>query len=424
MKYIVFNDKKVDTALFLQLQDLACVLSGLENLKFKFDYGHYIDLKNQVITASRFWDNLPQREMEAGLKTDIYLRTLGTTRHTHKEQLWQFIAALQQTHLKKFGIQLFTLLEDLRLEEQCKRERPGTSKWFRIRKREYYKYFESQLIVNMNRGYELDELFCLTYLTLFTEIPDPLFQSHARQLTSLERIKSYLYEAFEAKQTKDVIGITERVLYTLTELYERDSMNEYFVSPILTTKQEGDTETIDDLRRQSMLENDDSLEREPSEDEANKEKLPMWHRESKTEEPNRSFLSFDLESGTKIPLLGGTARETESGDQAMGSVQGKSSSSSQKDFSQQELQEEFEQPGSGGKEPLGAENKDVVILLKPVHVPTKEEEMAYREIVQDVELFIIKLAKTIEKTLEHKTSDPYVDPLFYVLAFFQSSLPI
>ena len=413
MKYIVFNDKKVDAALFLQLQDLACVLSGFEDLKFQFDFGHYVDYRNRVVTASRFWDNMPEQDMVAGLKTDIYLRTIGTIRHTMKDQLLSYMEALHDTHLKKFAIALFTLLEDLRLEEQCKRERPGTAKWFQVRRREYYKYFESQLIVNMNRGFELDELFCLIYLTLYSDTPDPLFPSHPRQLAQLERIKPNLYEGFEAKNTRDVTRVSEQVVFSLTELYERDCINEYFVSPVSSlNKQTEDGETIDDLKRKNKLENDDRLERESYEDEAESEKLPMWHRESKTEEPNRSFLSFDLESGTKIPLLGGTARETESGDQAMGAVQGKSTSSSQKDYSKQEVGDEFEQPGSGGKEPFGLENRDVVILSKPVHAPSREEEMAYRELVQDVELYILKLAKTIEKTMEHKKAEPRRDLMF------------
>ncbi len=38
----------------------------------------------------------------------------------------------------------------------------------------------------------------------------------------------------------------------------------------------------------------------------------------------RTFLRFELESGTKTNMMGDTARESEDGDQALGSVQGTS----------------------------------------------------------------------------------------------------
>ena len=44
MKYIRFNDSKVDTSLFLQLQDLSTVLSGIPDLEFEYNYGTFIDI--------------------------------------------------------------------------------------------------------------------------------------------------------------------------------------------------------------------------------------------------------------------------------------------------------------------------------------------------------------------------------------------
>ena len=38
MKFIRFNDSKVDTSLFLQLQDLSTVLSGIPDLEFEYNY--------------------------------------------------------------------------------------------------------------------------------------------------------------------------------------------------------------------------------------------------------------------------------------------------------------------------------------------------------------------------------------------------
>ena len=54
MKYIRFNDSIIDTALFLQLQDLSTVLSGIPELEFEYNYGSFLDSVNSKVTASHF----------------------------------------------------------------------------------------------------------------------------------------------------------------------------------------------------------------------------------------------------------------------------------------------------------------------------------------------------------------------------------
>ncbi|RKD24334.1 hypothetical protein BEP19_08025 [Ammoniphilus oxalaticus] len=406
MKYIVLDDKKVDTALFLQLQDLACVLSRTEDLKFKFDFGHYVDLRHRVITASRFWDRLPQQQMEAGLKTDLYLRAIGTIQHTDYASFQTMHRFLAQTHLRRFGAALFTLLEDLRLEEHCKRDRPGTAKLFQARRDEYYRYFESQLAVNQNRGFGLDALFCLIYLTLYSAMPMLSRQAQSEQAIQLEWISPYLYESFDTQHTRDVTLLVEKIISYLLPYYERDCVNEYFVAPFSGFDVTDPGVTIDDLKRKRSLENEDLLDRPSRGEEAEREKMPMWHREQKADQQNQSFLSFEMESGTKIPLLGGSARETETGDQVLASVQGKASAASGNEDTEQQLQQELDSQGNSKREPYGRENRDVALFFKVARKPTEAEQTAYQEMSREVERHIRSLAKTVEKTIEHKRTDP------------------
>src|SRR5699024_5397205 len=91
------------------------------------------------------------------------------------------------------------------------------------------------------------------------------------------------------------------------------------------------------------------------------ETFSTWHRENKNEEQNQTFLQFDLERGTKTDILGGGARETEDGDQAMGSIQGSSGESNQKDYSKLETLEkkETKKGKSSTESPNGEENKKI-----------------------------------------------------------------
>jgi len=409
MKFIVFNNQKVDTSLFLQLQDLACVLTGLSDLKFEFHYGHSIDLRRKVITASHFWDNFSPEICEAGYKTDVFLRAIGTWQYSEETVLRDYVHWLEDLPLKKFASQCFSFLEDLRLEELCKKERPGTARFFQIRQREYQKYFTSQLKVNADRGYELDELFCLCFLTLFADTPDPFFSdANEKQLQSLEILKPILYTAFEAQQTQEVVQIAEKIIASIESIYKEDSLNEYFILPVFYSSSLGDDITLDDLKRKSKLKNSDQDSAVHNNEEAKEEKMPTWHGVTKSEE-QKAFLRFELESGTKTRLLGDAARETDDGDQALGSVQGKSRASKNKDYGKNEELEYETSEANTGRGFYGVENQDAVLLIKHADPPGVDELMLYRSYVEDVETHIRKLSRTIEKTLEHKKIMPRVD---------------
>ena len=63
------------------------------------------------------------------------------------------------------------LAEDLRIEELCKKERPGMIQDFLVRRDVYQMYFETQLTVNLERGLFLDALYNLVYLIMNASVP-------------------------------------------------------------------------------------------------------------------------------------------------------------------------------------------------------------------------------------------------------------
>ncbi|MFD9628592.1 vWA domain-containing protein [Peribacillus muralis] len=423
MKYIRFNDSIIDTALFLQLQDLSTVLSGIPDLEFEYNYGSFIDLAEKKVTASHFWENGNKEVKEAGLKTDVLLRTIGTLHHSAIKSMKEYQDIMTECSFPKFAAQLFALLEDLRLEELVKKERPGTKSWFSVRGAYLKQYFESQLATNVTRSFALDELYCLIYLLLQSDRPDPIFpRANIRQLEELEKIKPYIHSVFEARKSDDITRICEQIIFRINDGYE-DTMNEYFIFPIANVaKYKGNT-LFDELTRNDELLNDDTEDVDEEKSEFIDEKFSTWHRENKNSESNSTFLQFELEQGTKTSLMGGGAREAEDADQALASIQGSSGESQQKEYNQQEtLEKKQTNAGKSGEHPFGEDNKDVVQVIKEAKVPTPAEEKQYREFVADIEPFKRKLSSTIEKTLENKKNAPRKDLVFGRLS--QKLLPL
>ncbi|HAM80301.1 vWA domain-containing protein [Ornithinibacillus bavariensis] len=407
-----FNDARIDTDVFLQLQDLASVLSGDTNLKFEYNYGSFIDLIDMKLTASRFWDNTPETVKTSGLKTDVFLRAIGTLRYSTIPEMKSYVNEIQETRIPKFAYQLFALLEDLRLEELIKHERPGTRKAFAVRRSTYQHFFETQLNVNATRSFPLDELFCLIYLQLVSETPDPSFpKARVEQLQKLEEIKPYLYNVFEAQNTADITKITEHIVFKATD-YE-DTLNEYFIFPISHIDRYEKNTLFDELTRTDPLANCDFEEVDQENSEYFDQEFSTWHRENKNENRKQNFLQFELEQGTKTSILGGGARETEDGDQAAAAIQGASGQSKQNDYSQMEaLEKEPSSRGGNGTDEYGEENKAAVKLDKMAMPPSREDIEAYQAFVKDIAPYKRKLAKTIEKTIEHKKNQPRKDLVF------------
>src|SRR5699024_442147 len=124
------------------------------------------------------------------------------------------------------GIQLVTLLEDLRIEEVIKQHRPGTARHFSVRRQALKKYFSTQLKTNVTRSLPTDELFCLIYLSLQADGPEPDFpEATSRQLDQLDSIKPLLFAVYEARTTAEITSIASSITHRLSN-EEKDMLNE------------------------------------------------------------------------------------------------------------------------------------------------------------------------------------------------------
>ncbi|MFC4559778.1 vWA domain-containing protein [Virgibacillus kekensis] len=424
MKFNRWDDSKIDTDLFLQLQDLATILSSKPELKYEYRHGSFIDIINDKMSGSHLWDVADPVVKESGYKTDVFLRALGTLRDSHIPSLKHFLKITTESRIEKFAIQLVTLLEDLRLEEYIIKARPGTKRNFSIRRNYLRHYFSTQLETNVTRGYSLDELFCLFYLLLQADKPDPNFpRANQHQVEQLEALKPLLYQVFEAKSTRDITKVAEQIVRTLDEQYT-DMINTYFAFPISSVEKFEMNTLFDELTRTDELENEDQEEVDQDDSEYIDEKFSTWHRENQNSDRKQTFLQFELEVGTKTNIMGGGTRETEDADQAMGTIQGASGQSKKNDYSDVEsLEKQAEkQTGQSAETPYGEENRNAVAIDKPAELPSTDDELAYREAVTTIEAHKRRLSTTIEKVLEHKKNAPRKDLAFGRLS--KNLLPI
>lgn len=409
LKPIVFNDKKIDSFLFMELADLATSLAKKDLLEVEYAFKSYYDPFDNKLFISLFWDNHPYLEKVNGLKSDVYLRSIGTIHHTDFTSISTFIKSEKNHKLRSFGRQLFMLLEDLRLEEICKRERPGTKHTFLVRRQEYRKYFRSQLKVNVERSITLDAFYNLLYLLLTTDNPLEDIPSVSEEINlALPYIREEAAKCYEVSSTKDIEKICRNILEVLQDIVEKDMLNMYFLLPDFAEKEEAQTGlTFDEMKRQSTLKNDDKKEVEEKEDrDIQEDKLPTWHRE--TESATNSFLQFDLEQGTKMDLMGQGGREGEDGDQAMGFVQGSSKQTNKNDYSKLEALEVLGDATKDGGTTMefGKENKFAYpVFLTPIP-HTQEQKRLYEEYKLFISPYQKKLKQLIQKTLEHKKTLP------------------
>ncbi|QKY70089.1 nitric oxide reductase activation protein NorD [Lentibacillus sp. CBA3610] len=404
-----FRENNVDTRLYLQLQDMAAVLSGIPDLKFDYAYGSAIDKEHFKLTASANWGIGNKRAREAGLKTDILLRTVGTLHHSDIPVMQHLMAAISESALTKFAGQLFTLFENIRLEEIVKKERPGTTELFAIRRRYLRHYFSQQLEANVTRSLSLDELYCLIYLSIQADTPDPSFPSaNEKQVEQLDTLKPILFELFEASSTNDVARLTETIIFRLENNYT-DMMHDYFIFPVDDLSSYTEKNAFDELTRTDPLAND-SLEEDVSDEKSEtfEQQFSTWHGENENADRNQNFMQFELEQGTRSSLMGEGARETEEGDQATAAIQGSSGKSEQNDYSVMEAmakrQAGQDNEASGGA--YGRENQYAVKEIKNAETPSDADEELYREYAEEIAPHQRRLSKTIEKMLEHKRQTP------------------
>jgi nitric oxide reductase activation protein len=407
-RFIQFNDEKIDSFLFMQLADLAKTLTKNPNMEVEYGVQSYLDVIGEKIFVSHFWDHRSKEDTVAGLKSDVFLRAIGSFYHTDFQEVIRYIELIKQTSIPRFAKQLFMLAEDTRLEDICIKKRPGTKSVFSKRRMMYKKHFETQLNVNLVKSVYTDALFNSLFGMIHAESPTEEPPSISEPLDRvIPFIRHQLSRIFEAAYTRDIVHICIELVEVLDELLEEDMLNEYFHLPENVYH---DEEGLDyrDLKRQDPLQNCDFHDKKKDGDETVfDEEMRTWHRE--TSDLSKTFLQFDLDQGTQSDLLGEGVREGDEGDQALGVVQGSARQSVNNDYTSAEATAMKKMDRLGGSESYGKENKYAVPIFVEPTLSTTEEKRHYEQIKKDILTYQKKLKNMIEKTLEHKKIQPRTD---------------
>lgn len=400
-----WHETAIETNVLMQLQDLTTVLSQVD-LQLELAYGSFVDVAGNRITVSSLWDSTKSPIQTSGYKTDVYLRALGTIHHSDLRVLDQLENRFEPTHLKNFTNQLFTLLEDLRVENIITRIRPGTTTDFAVRSDHLRDFFSTRLTTSITSGRSLDELFCMIYLVLQSAGPEQSFpRAHQQQLDMLEHVKAHLYESYDARSTGQIVHIVRNIVKKISHIYEHDIDHTYFVFPIFNKETPLREKTLfAELTRTDDVDSEDTAKTDGEDDDYQDETLLTWHQENEQTEHPQTFLQMDLDEGLKTNLADGEARETESGDQAFASAQGMSQKSNQADYSEKEALDDRRETASEPDDhiPYGADNMHAKAIMKQAKPPTEVERLLYDTFVRTIKPYQRKLAQTIEKILEHK----------------------
>ncbi|MGG1520245.1 hypothetical protein ABE504_33050, partial [Paenibacillus oryzisoli] len=318
-------DEKIDAKLHMQLVDLARLFTGRKELEVEAAYHAHYASDERKLTVSQFWWDYGLLDKTAGMKTDVYLRALGSGWFTGAAAVRGYLAYSSGTSMPKLANSVFALCEDMRLERICRRLRPGTGAVFAHRHRILASYYAHKLQVHLRKG-ELADAAVLLLYGWFTgqawhgELPgqfSALADAIARTFPLLEQVE-------EAQHTEDVAQVCRLLLELLTPFVGADASAAYFWVQVgngaaqpLPADYRGELKRAKPLAGSAVLPDVDGERQLPGQ-----ERMPTWHRETSDRSPG--LLRFELERGSRTAAEGSAPREGDAADQALALAQGRS----------------------------------------------------------------------------------------------------
>lgn len=129
----------------MQLLDLARTLTQRRELRLETSFHSFFVDETNTIAVSSFWDDYPKESQFAGMKSDVFLRSIGSAWFSDRHAIRTFLENHTSHRLPFFFKQIFSLGEDIRLERICMRLRPGTTRTFAKRKTLFGDFFHKQI---------------------------------------------------------------------------------------------------------------------------------------------------------------------------------------------------------------------------------------------------------------------------------------
>ncbi|HDD3899937.1 TPA: hypothetical protein PAX54_000710 [Staphylococcus aureus] len=367
-RFIKFNDEQLDAKQVMMLQDLARLLLKNEQTQVKIQKFPYYNPVQNVLITSWFWSHRPSHIEMAGLKTDVMLAAYGY--HMMDVQIVNEVVQDKTFKHPKFYQQLFKLLEDMRVLNSIKVERPSTAKLIDLRLDTRVSYTESQIKVYRTKTQYTDLLFLYLEHAFLSQDFFDIPSIHSDLDDILVNMFLYLPNFFQNQNSEDNMYLAQRIMYQVDDILKEDMLNEYYYLPKTLYNTLASPE-FDDLKRTDASQvygQDDTSEDDDNESEKADSKS------ADSESKGGAYLEMELHEGQNSETLGND--EAREGD-AVGQSQA------------------FQ---------LDGVNKNVEIKWQ---IPEIEPQyvLEYQESKQDVQYEIKDLIQIIKKTIEREQRD-------------------
>ena len=394
-RFIKFNDEQLDAKQVMMLQDLARLLLKDEQTQVKIQkFPFYNPFSNTLIT-SWFWSHRPHHIEQAGLKTDVLLAAYG---YQHMDiDIVNHVLHNDDFHHTKFFHQLFKLLEDVRILELIRKERPSTAKYIDLRLDTRLAFTDSQINVYKTKTVFTDLLFLNLERAFLSQNFYDVPSIHPTFDDVLVNMYQYLPNIFQNKTSEDNMYLAERIMYQVDDLLKEDMLNEYYYLP-QKLYEDIQATTFEDLKRTDAS-NTDGNDKHQSEEDAETAEAETKAADSETK--GGAYLEMELHEGENSEVIADndTAREGDSTDDITDMMTKKGKGS-------QNTLDHDEGGFIGQNQAFALEgiNKNVKVEWKVPNIQP-QHILDYQHSKNDVQFEIKDLIQIIKKTIDREHQD-------------------
>lgn len=394
-RFIKFNDEQLDAKQVMMLQDLARLLLKDEQTQVKIQkFPFYNPFSNTLIT-SWFWSHRPHHIEQAGLKTDVLLAAYG---YQHIDiDIVNHVLHNDDFHHTKFFHQLFKLLEDVRILELIRKERPSTAKYIDLRLDTRLAFTDSQINVYKTKTVFTDLLFLNLERAFLSQNFYDVPSIHPTFDDVLVNMYQYLPNIFQNKTSEDNMYLAERMMNQVDDLLKEDMLNEYYYLP-QKLYEDIQATTFEDLKRTDAS-NTDGNDKHQSEEDAETAEAETKAADSETK--GGAYLEMELHEGENSEVIADndTAREGDSTDDITDMMTKKGKGS-------QNTLDHDEGGFIGQNQAFALEgiNKNVKVEWKVPNIQP-QHILDYQHSKNDVQFEIKDLIQIIKKTIDREHQD-------------------
>ena len=394
-RFIKFNDEQLDAKQVMMLQDLARLLLKDEQTQVKIQkFPFYNPFSNTLIT-SWFWSHRPHHIEQAGLKTDVLLAAYG---YQHMDiDIVNHVLHNDDFHHTKFFHQLFKLLEDVRILELIRKERPSTAKYIDLRLDTRLAFTDSQINVYKTKTVFTDLLFLNLERAFLSQNFYDVPSIHPTFDDVLVNMYQYLPNIFQNKTSEDNMYLAERMMYQVDDLLKEDMLNEYYYLP-LKLYEDIQATAFEDLKRTDAS-NTDGNDKHQSEEDVETAEAETKTADSETK--GGAYLEMELHEGENSEVIADndTAREGDSTDDITDMMTKKGKGS-------QNTLDHDEGGFIGQNQAFALEgiNKNVKVEWKVPNIQP-QHILDYQHSKNDVQFEIKDLIQIIKKTIDREHQD-------------------